>query len=193
MIRTIWGDPDRLKFRATVDSFSNSIEVPTDDDRVVTTTFSLTVNAYLLPEVFNNTKTTQRSLTNRKVIFGMEIESDTLDPKSRPQSLYDSGFRKTLSFTRKTRELFLDGDVGDEYEVRLWNDEEFYTLVISDNVFKVACDVVGEEDFFIFDYEGSHEVFIPKNETHEIQLNNKKVSIKTHESATDIVIVKYIT
>ena len=57
-----WGDPERLKFRASVDTFSNSIEVPSDDDRVVTTTFSLTVNAYLLPDVFNNTKTTQRNL-----------------------------------------------------------------------------------------------------------------------------------
>ncbi len=187
-----WGDPDRLKFRATVDSFSNSIEVPTDDDRVVTTTFSLTVNAYLLPEVFNNTKTTQRSLTNRKVIFGMEIESDSLNPKSKPQSLYNSGFRKTLSFTRKSQELFLDGDVGDEYEIRLWNDEESYVLVISEKVFKVACDIVGEEDFFIFDYEGENEIFLPKEESHEVQVNGKKVSVRTHESTTDIVYIKYI-
>ena len=56
-----WGDPARFKFRASVDSFSNSVEVPTDDDRVVTTTFSLTVNAYLLPEVFDNTKTSKRN------------------------------------------------------------------------------------------------------------------------------------
>ena len=42
-----WGDPGRLKFRASVDSFTNNVETPSDDDRVVTTTFSLTINAYL--------------------------------------------------------------------------------------------------------------------------------------------------
>ena len=34
-----WGDPARLKFRASVDSFTNNVETPSDDDRVVTTTF----------------------------------------------------------------------------------------------------------------------------------------------------------
>ena len=29
-----WGDPERFKFRANIDSFSNSVEVPSDDDRV---------------------------------------------------------------------------------------------------------------------------------------------------------------
>lgn len=188
-----WGDPERLKFRASVDTFSNSIEVPSDDDRVVTTTFSLTVNAYLLPDVFNNTKTTQRNLTNRKVLFGTEVISDQTKITSRPQSLNESGFRKTLTFNRTQQELYLDGDIGDEYEIRIWNDEEYYTLNISGNEHKIAVDIVGEDDFFIFDFEGDDEVFLGKNESHTIILENKSVKIKTHESTTDIIYVKYIS
>ena len=35
-----WGDPARLKFRASTSGFSNTVEVPSDDDRVVSTTFT---------------------------------------------------------------------------------------------------------------------------------------------------------
>ena len=70
-----WGDPKRFKFRATIDTFSTNVETPTDDDRVVSTTFSVNVSAYLLPEVFDNKTTAQRSLTKRKVIWGTEAET----------------------------------------------------------------------------------------------------------------------
>ena len=188
-----WGDPERLKFRASVDSFSNSIEVPSDDDRVVTTTFSLTVNAYLLPDVFNNKKTTQRNLTNRKVLFGTEVISDSSNPATTPQSLREQGFQKTLIFNRKQRELFLEGDVGDEYEIRMWNDEELYTLNISGNSYKITTEIVDDEDFFVFNFETDDELFLRKGETHNITLNNKVAQLRIHESATDIFYVKYIS
>lgn len=188
-----WGDPERLKFRASVDSFSNSIEVPSDDDRVVTTTFSLTVNAYLLPDVFNNKKTTQRNLTNRKVLFGTEVISDSSNPSTTPQSLRQSGFQKTLIFNRKHRELFLEGDIGDEYEIRMWNDEELYTLNISGNSYKITTTLVDEEDFFVFNFETDDEVFLKKGETHNITLNNKVAQLRIHDSATDIFYIKYIS
>lgn len=188
-----WGDPERLKFRASVDSFSNSIEVPSDDDRVVTTTFSLTVNAYLLPDVFNNKKTTQRNLTNRKVLFGTEVISDSSNPATTPQSLREQGFQKTLIFNRKQSELFLEGDVGDEYEIRMWNDEELYTLNISGNSYKITTEIVDDEDFFVFNFETDDELFLRKGETHNITLNNKVAQLRIHESATDIFYVKYIS
>ena len=101
-----WGDPGRLKFRASVDSFTNNVETPSDDDRVVTTTFSLTVNAYLLPEVFNNTKTKQKSLTNERAIFGTEIISDTTNIHGTPQSVLNSGFSKNIILNRKIEKYF---------------------------------------------------------------------------------------
>jgi len=188
-----WGDPDRLKFRVGVDTFSNSVEVPSDDDRVVNTTFTLTVNAYLIPEMFDNAKTTKRKLTNRKVLFGTEVISDTPSMSSRPQSIKNAGFKKNLIFNRKNTELFLVGDIGDEFEIRIWNDEESYTLSIEDTEYKVAVDVVDEEDYFIFDYESDSEIYMKKDESHTISLNDKTIRISTHESSVEIITIKYIS
>jgi len=190
-----WGDPGRLKFRASIDSFTNNVETPTDDDRVVTTTFSLTVNAYLLPEVFNNTKTKQKSLTNRRAIFGTELISDTTNIHGKPQSVLNSGFSKNIILNRKNREVFLDGDVGDEYEVRVWNDEEFYTLYIDDVAYKISFTIIDEQDILIFNYETDEEVFLNKNESIEInsERTNKNILLKTHEMSVDILTIQYIS
>ena len=66
-----WGDPKRFKFRASVQSFSNTIEVPSDDDRIVSTTFSVTINAFIT-DIFDNNTTKQRGLTKRKVVWNWE-------------------------------------------------------------------------------------------------------------------------
>lgn len=53
-----WGDDDKYKFLVKFDSFDNSIDISTDAERVVKTTFNLELNGYLLPEDFNNKSTT---------------------------------------------------------------------------------------------------------------------------------------
>lgn len=184
-----WGDPSRFKFRASVDSFSNSVEVPTDDDRVVNTTFSLTVNAYLLPEVFDNTKTTKRNLTNRKVIFGTEVISDKA-----VTGLENAGEREKFVLNRTNRELYIEGDVGDETEIRIWNDEEYYNIFIDQNKFEIAIDVDDDaNDFLIWNRDSEFESKLFKDENLQIQVGNKKIEISTHEHTVEIIKIKYIT
>lgn len=184
-----WGDPARFKFRASVDSFSNSVEVPTDDDRIVSTTFSLTVNAYLLPEVFDNTKTSKRNLTNRKVVFGTEIISDKA-----VNGLESSGDRTKFVLNRKTRELYIAGDIGDETEIRIWNDEEYYAIYINDKKFEIGIDVDDDaNDFLMWNKSSENEIKLFKNETVHVEVGNKKVLIETHEHTVEIIKIKYIT
>ena len=184
-----WGDPSRFKFRASVDSFSNSVEVPTDDDRVVNTTFSLTVNAYLLPEVFDNTKTTKRNLTNRKVIFGTEVISDKA-----VTGLENAGQREKFVLNRTNRELYIEGDVGDETEIRIWNDEEYYNIFIDQNKFEIAIDVDDDaNDFLIWNRDSEFESNLFKDDHLQIQVGNKKIEISTHEHTVEIIKIKYIT
>ncbi len=45
-----WGNPERFKFKAEIDSFVNKIELPADGQRVVKTTFSLKLYGYIIPE-----------------------------------------------------------------------------------------------------------------------------------------------
>ena len=187
--RDYWGDPARFKFRASVDSFSNSVEVPTDDDRIVSTTFSLTVNAYLLPEVFDNTKTSKRNLTNRKVIFGTEIISDKA-----VNGLESSGDRTKFVLNRKNRELHIAGDVGDETEIRIWNDEEHYAIYINDKRFDIGIDVDDDaNDFLLWNKSTENEIKLFKNDSTQVEVGNKKVLVETHEHTVEIIKIKYIT
>lgn len=46
-----WGDPQRFKFRAIVDEFVFETQLNENAERVVRSTFTLTLNGYLIPDV----------------------------------------------------------------------------------------------------------------------------------------------
>ncbi len=69
-----WGDKNGFKFRVKVDSFENTTEVGEGSQRIVRTTFTMLVNAYLLPEQFNNETTHKKSLSPKKVVWGLETD-----------------------------------------------------------------------------------------------------------------------
>jgi hypothetical protein len=69
-----WGDKEKYKFRVKIDSFDNTTEVGETDQRIVRTTFTMAVYAYLLPEKYDNQPTTQKTLTNKKVVWGTETD-----------------------------------------------------------------------------------------------------------------------
>ena len=69
-----WGDKGGFKFRVRIDSFDNQQEVGDNSQRVVRSTFNMTVNAYLLPEKFDNESTTRKSLSPKKVVWGLETD-----------------------------------------------------------------------------------------------------------------------
>jgi hypothetical protein len=71
-----WGDPQNFKFRVSINDYTNTSETPTEKDRVIRSTFNLTVFAYLLPESYEDRKkTVQKYLTPRKVSITAEIVS----------------------------------------------------------------------------------------------------------------------
>ena len=69
-----WGDKDKYKFRVRIDSFDNQTEVGQGSERIVRTSFTMAVNAYLLPSEFNNKPTTIKEYTPKKVVFGYEAD-----------------------------------------------------------------------------------------------------------------------
>ena len=48
-----WGDEDRFKFNARIDSFSNTVEVAQGTNRMVKTTFGLDLQGYIVPDAMN--------------------------------------------------------------------------------------------------------------------------------------------
>lgn len=68
-----WGEDDKYKFRVLIDNFDNQQEVGAGTERIIRTTFTMTVNAYLLPKRTDNVPTTQKGFTIRKVVVTNEV------------------------------------------------------------------------------------------------------------------------
>ena len=67
-----WGDPNKLRFRSSIDTFTDATEI-SDTERLVRTNFSVTLRGYLLPKGnFDHRSTTQKYITPKKLIFGTE-------------------------------------------------------------------------------------------------------------------------
>ena len=74
-----WGDKNGFKFRVKIDSFDNTTEISEGSQRIVRTNFTMAVNAYLLPEQFDNESTHKKSMSGKKVVFGVETDLTGLD------------------------------------------------------------------------------------------------------------------
>jgi len=70
-----WGHPDKMRFRTSVDTFTDATEIG-DTERLVRTNFTVTLRGYLLPKGnFDHRSTTQKFITPKKVVFGTETDS----------------------------------------------------------------------------------------------------------------------
>ena len=69
-----WGKEDSFKFRTRIDSFDNQQEVGEGSERVIRTTFTMIVNAYLLPETYDEKPQVKKSFTPKKVVWGIETD-----------------------------------------------------------------------------------------------------------------------
>ena len=73
-----WGEPGKMKFRTSIDSFTDSTDV-SEKERIVKTEFSVTLKGYLLPEAFNELAgphTMQKHLTPKRLVIGTETDID---------------------------------------------------------------------------------------------------------------------
>jgi hypothetical protein len=70
-----WGDPERFKFNARIDSFTTATEIKEGEDRAVKTTFIIKINGYIVPDSLQREILAVRKIPNvTKVLFGVEAE-----------------------------------------------------------------------------------------------------------------------
>jgi hypothetical protein len=75
-----WGDKKRYKFRTSISDYNFETMVDAGQDRAVRATFSMMCYAYLLPDKYENYKSTvQKAFTIKKVVFG--ANESTIDIK----------------------------------------------------------------------------------------------------------------
>jgi len=72
-----WGDFKRWHFRTKIDSFAVTTVLEQDNDRAAKTTFTLTLNGYLVPDTVNkHLAATNMFYSKAQVVFGIETTSD---------------------------------------------------------------------------------------------------------------------
>lgn len=72
-----WGDPEKFKFRAKIDSFATPIEMEKGGERIVKSTFQLKLHGYIVPSNVQQELTSLRKFHSKsQVVFDVEIVSN---------------------------------------------------------------------------------------------------------------------
>ena len=72
-----WGDENRWHFRTMLDNLATTTVINTGEDRAATTTVTLKVNGYLIPDSVNKTLASKGiSYSTSQVVFGLEVVGD---------------------------------------------------------------------------------------------------------------------
>jgi hypothetical protein len=71
-----WGNPERFKFRAMIDSFGFQAELNENDERVVRSTFTVKLNGYLIPNTIQKgTTAINKEYGKTSINFTLETDS----------------------------------------------------------------------------------------------------------------------
>ena len=104
-----WGNPERFKFRAFIDSFTTQTNLTAGKDRLVIGNFNIRLRGYIIPDTVQKDMTAiNKYNTKSKFIVTMETTSNS--------KIFDEGVVKTRDGrTRRQREDI--GEVGDISDV----------------------------------------------------------------------------
>jgi hypothetical protein len=107
-----WGDKNGFKFKVRIDQFDNTTEVGEGVQRIVRTTFTMLVNAYLLPEKFDNESTTKKEISPKKIVWAGETDLTGNNFNLSKQSLYTeySDIIDFMSIRSSQEASFVDAD-----------------------------------------------------------------------------------
>lgn len=81
--RSYWGDKSKFQFYADIESFSDEISYEIGEDRIVSNTFQVKLNGYLIPDSVN------RELSALKKVYGVSKITFGLEVAGTSQELYD--------------------------------------------------------------------------------------------------------
>jgi hypothetical protein len=117
-----WGDK-HYKFRVSYDTIDNTVDIADGVDRAVRNTFTMNVNAYIIPKDFNNKDTTIKVLEPAKVVMTAEIVNNVIYGRQQQQGVIPVEFEgggaidEYDMFITFAGEDFIDSD-GKNYFVK---------------------------------------------------------------------------
>ena len=158
-----WGDKDGYKFRTKIDSFDNTTEIGDSEQRIVRTTFTMAVYAYLLPERFDNEPTTKKSLSPKKVVWGVETDLTGRRINMSDQSMYNeySDVIDFMSIRGSEEATYVSPDTVKLTNVKLpKRPVELADVITDDDYFRVYINgvFIKPEKYEYTDTSGSNEI-----------------------------------
>jgi hypothetical protein len=77
-----WGDPERFKFKASIDSYSTAIEISDNSNRIIKGTFTIKLFGYIVPDTVQKDVTAVKKYNSKaQVIIGMETVDSLAEVK----------------------------------------------------------------------------------------------------------------
>jgi hypothetical protein len=75
-----WGDPERFKFKATINSFNTTTELSENGERIVKSAFTLTIYGYIIPDTIQKDLKAARKFSDRnRIVFGIELTGGNIE------------------------------------------------------------------------------------------------------------------
>lgn len=87
-----WGDKDRYRFRAMIDSFTPTVELAQGQDRGVKATFSIKLNGYIITDTYNRDKANLKKFYSKsQLLFSAETVTDVNGTQVQSTSFENKG------------------------------------------------------------------------------------------------------
>jgi hypothetical protein len=91
-----WGNPERFKFRASIDNFATVTELQQSKDRLVRSNFQIKMYGYIVPDVIQKDLNSIKKFNDKsKIIFQMETTSIPERFEANPTTTEDGRSRQT--------------------------------------------------------------------------------------------------
>ena len=99
-----WGNPQRFKFMARIDSFNTVNEIAKGEDRSVRSTFDINMYGYIIPDTIQKDLNSVKKYNSKsKVTFSLETTSNPDVYNPNPQTTEDGRNRLTENVTTRKR------------------------------------------------------------------------------------------
>ena len=97
-----WGNPERFKFMARIDTFSNSVEIAQGTDRKIKTQFGLDLQGYIIPDAMSAKLASKpkKHFSESTVAFGVEYTTNFDKVKTRDEVRKDLGTQNIKPSTK---------------------------------------------------------------------------------------------
>jgi hypothetical protein len=88
-----WGDPERFKFRARIDSFATNTDIPLGAERIVKTSFSIKLYGYIIPDTYLRDINAAKKFNAKTQVL---ITTETEIPRDNTRDINERIYNKKL-------------------------------------------------------------------------------------------------